>query len=298
MQYRIDALLVALVSCLALQCGGEMSDSFAGLAGGGTTSGGANPARAVGGNGVLPIQGGTGSSTLGGTGGSSPPPVAATGGFAIAPAPSCTTQLNLLGGNLGPKNNWIGGVSTSSIDNPCGVQGLIYKFGDAGLDNVPGNADDTCPYLNQDITPCSGGRCCISGTTHSWPYAYPTGYDFTASVWGCGIGISLNDPDNGLGTLPYTGPAKGFLLQLSGTLNGQPYRVGYTQIASVSKSPYVQYTSLLAVSVVFLGVSCPSFGYYDCVTPRSNPYALQLWISGGDVPGDFELCVDAINPIL
>jgi hypothetical protein len=280
---RVPQLAVMTTLTCCLQCGGDMvvlpTDTAQ------VQQGGGSPAT--------PSPGGAGGTS--GVGGS---PVPATGGTSVAPAPACTPQLNLLGGNLGSDGNWIGGIASSSADNPCGVQGLIYFFGDSGLDNVPGTEDDTCPYLDQSVSPCSNGRCCVKGKTHQWPW---NSNSYSESVWGCGIGISLNDPGTGGGTQPYAGLAKGFTVKVSGVLNGQVYRIGYTQLATPCTTPYEQSYSIgdNTIAVGFSEVECPTWSASCvCVPPGPHPHALQVWVVGGDVAGDFELCIDAVYPML
>jgi hypothetical protein len=292
---------------LLLKCGGKSADmelidpsgaagvpsSSANKGSGGGPSGGSSGGSVT--------SGGTAtSSTVGGFGGTTTTTsAAATGGSHIPPAPACTKTLNLLGGDLGPGDNWIGGDPTSAVDNPCGVQGLIYKMGDAGLDRIPGTADDTCPYLDKSVSPCSAGHCCVSGRTHRWLTDSSGRQIFDETLWGCGIGISLNDPKDGNGTLPYAGPAQGFEVILSGTLNGQVLRLSYTQTAATSVSPFKQVTYTGDWQLAFSDVYCPTWGSAtDCVEAGAHPHALQVWAVGGDVEGDFELCIDGVYPML
>jgi hypothetical protein len=221
--------------------------------------------------------------------------VASSGSRAIKAAPACTRDLNLLSLDLGPNVNWLGGDVRSNVDDPCEIQGQIYIFGDKGPDEVAGTADDSCPFMDQSVSPCSNARCCVRGTTHRAPvdeYGKPKDW----AVWGCGIGISLNDPYDGNGTRPYTGPVVGFAVAVSGNLNGQAWMVGYTQIATDSTCPYRERTRLVETEVLFTDVQCPNWAN-DCVSPGSQPHALQVWVAGG-TEGDFEFCIDAIRPLL
>jgi len=306
MRYQFDPKNSVTLAALALSCGGALGDNLDSVASGGTISGGAptfptSPSTNA--PSTYPIGGRTSGAAStasfgGGSSGSSGSSTVA-GGSPIVPAPSCTPELNLLGGNLGPNNNWIGGDASSSVDNPCGVQGLIYAFGDKGLDNIPGTADDSCPHLDQRVSPCKDGRCCVSGETHLWPGSDYQAYH--ASVWGCGIGISLNDPKDGFGTLPYDGPAKKFRLVLSGTHNGHEVRVGYSQVATDSIIPFEEFLEVGTFSVGFLDVVCPNPNAIwpaTCIEPGGHPQALQVWIMGGDTMGAFELCLEGVYPVL
>jgi hypothetical protein len=308
MKYRFDSRSVILLAAFALQCGGEVSGGSGDFAAGGTafiqgstvTGTALTPATST-----LPTTGGANSiNPITGYGGVGSTSVSiATGGTAIGtpivPAPTCTPELNLLKGDLGPNGNWIGGEPSSTVDNPCGVQGLIYVFGDTGLDNTPGTADDTCPFLNPTVSPCKNGRCCVSGATRLWPGDSWGQLDYAAPIWGCGIGISLNDPQNGSGTLPYVGPAKGFTLFLDGSTTGQYLRIGYTQIGATSKAPFAEVFALGTHTVEFRGIWCPktySIPYDGCIDPGLHPHALQVWIVGGDTMGPFELCISGVYP--
>ena len=313
MQYQFDPKTVVLLAFFALHCGGAvMEESRDGTSNGASFGGTSISPRTTQAtlpstsptNGTTNIAGGSGG--VGGSGGTSGPAsaAAAIAGPTIPPAPACTPSLNLLGGNLGPNGNWIGGEASSSIDNPCGVQGLIYTFGDTGPDNVAGTADDTCPFLDPAVSPCKNGRCCVSGVTKMWPVLNGSfgQLDFYAPIWGCGIGISLNDPGLGSGTSPYNGPAKKFKLTLSGSTSGQDVRVGYTQVATVSKTPFEKSYGLEDVTVGFKDIECPDwsppYNYAGCIAPGLHPHALQVWIAGGDAAGPFELCVEGLYPVL
>jgi hypothetical protein len=322
MQTRGSQVAAGLAMGLFLHCGGEIAGNGSNSAFGSGGAGATTEAKAAAagrseatGSGPAPVPSTGGVSTSASSGGSptgnaTSAPVAATGGRTVKPAPACTPALNLLAGDLGPENNWIGGEPNSTIDNPCGLQGLIYIFGDVGLDNVPGTADDTCPFMDQAVSPCSAGRCCVSGRTHRWPRPDGLRDDYLAPVWGCGIGFSLNDPADGRGTLPYSGPVKGFRIELSGWLNGQVVHIGYTQVAATSIAPFRQVTSTDEYEVAFAdpSVACPTWGDLTstpstvttryCIPPGPHPHALQVWIVGGDTDGEFELCIEGLYPML
>lgn len=268
---------------------GGKSATF-GVTGGNPATGGSSSSNSVATSGK-PATGAGGTATAGAT------MLHATGGTTVAPAPDCTSDLNLLSTDLGADGNWIGGNPTSSSDNPCGVQGLIYMMGDAGVDGILGNADDTCPFLDQSISPCQRGRCCVTGRTRTWRQSDAGVREFDNTVWGCGLGISLNDPQKGQGTLAYGGVAKGFKFRLSGTVNGQTIRISYTQVAETGTSPFRDYSDLGDHAVRFNEVECPTWEP-SCIRAGTTPYAMQVWVNGGDVAGDFMLCVDGIYPIV
>ncbi len=224
-------------------------------------------------------------------------------------AVTCTSATNLIALALASSTtgNWIGGDSAVSTDNPCGVQGAIYAYSDLGLDKTSCSADDSVQVPPRDpantdpaarLSPCSGGKCCISGTTSLWPMSGST-TDYNASVWGGGIGITLNDAGSGATSSKqaYAGIATGFNLQLSGTLNGQVIRLGYTQSATDQATPFKQITSLGSTSLPFTGVTCPTWTS-PCVAPGLHPYDLQILVVGGDFAGAFNICIDSMTPIL
>jgi hypothetical protein len=95
-------------------------------------------------------------------------------------------------------------------------------------------------------------------------------------------------------------PAAGFKLETSGTLNGQVVRVSYTQVAATSDAtPFKQLSSPGEYRVGFEDVYCMTWTTRDpCIAADPHPHALQIWIVGGDVEGDFEFCIDGIYPML
>jgi hypothetical protein len=225
--------------------------------------------------------------------------------------PSCSTTTNFIalaqrGYGGGSSANWVGGDPTLSTDDPCGVQGSIYAFSDMGLDDLPGTADDTLQSPPRDprsadaearVSPCANGACCIKGRTNRWPSTSSGAVDYTASVWGAGMGMALSDRTATLGAKAlYRGPIRGFTITLSGQLNAQVVRIGYSQFLGEDTAPYREYSKLGSYTVLFDQVTCPpwaqSCGWSDSGTD------LQILVVGGDVAGDFALCVESITPIL
>jgi hypothetical protein len=223
--------------------------------------------------------------------------------------PSCNASTNLIAVAAESETKvWIGGDPASMDDNPCGVQGSIYVYSDTGLDRTRFTADDTVQSPGADTSgsvidayssPCSGGKCCIQGKTMLYPFDTTGKPDYTASVWGGGIGIALNCPgDSGI-KYAYQGPATGFAVTLSGTLNGQAVRIRYTQSTDSSMSgPFKEVTKLGTVEVPFKSVTCASWDIpAKCSTVGEHPYDLMIEVVGGDVSGDFALCVDSVTPL-
>jgi hypothetical protein len=240
-------------------------------------------------------------SAVGGYGTTSP--IGAGGATTTTPVGVCTSTTNLVvEASASASGNWIGGDPASTADNPCGVQGAIYAYSDDGLDNTRGTSDDTVqiPAIDPSDSsnrqaPCTLGRCCIAGTTHAWP-KIAGGGDYTASVWGGGLGFNLNDPGSGASSRAYAGPVTGFIITTWGHLVGQEIRIAYTQSPYDTNPPFVQFTGIGTYTVPFLSVTCPAWGS-PCQWPTPNPYALQVQLVGGDVAGDFQLCVSSITPL-
>ncbi len=287
-------ILESLVGCI------EPLGPDDGVVGVGHASGGRPGLSGFGGSQVVPIaSGGRVTTTTTGCGTGARP--GAGGASAV-----CSSSTNLIANALAapPDWNWIGGDPASSADNPCGVQGGIYTYSDTGLDATSGTADDTlstpavvpgATYPENRQSPCSGGKCCISGRTSLWPMGTGGMVDYTANVWGAGLGIALNS--DGVTKFAYNGPARGFVIRTSGTLNGQVVRLLYTQSLANDVAPFVEVVALGTRAILFTDVTCPIWGT-NCLLPSSHPFDLQLQIVGGDVAGDFTVCIDSITPIL
>jgi hypothetical protein len=247
-----------------------------------------------------------GGSTTGQGGGST-----ANGGSTGSGTPgACTADTDLIAdAATSTTKSWIGGDPASSTDDPCGVQGAVYAYSDDGLDKSPGTSDDSVQSPAKDpaasdpkgrLSPCNGTKCCISGQTSKWPTSGGTS-DYTASVWGGGLGVSLGDPGGGGTKKAYAGSIKGFAVTISGTLNGQVLRIQYTQTATDTCAPYKQVTGPGTYQVLFTDatVACPTWACTPaCVKPTNAPYDLQVQVVGGDAAGAFEVCIDNIKPIL
>ncbi|HEY5959850.1 MAG TPA: hypothetical protein VIV60_25020 [Polyangiaceae bacterium] len=223
---------------------------------------------------------------------------------------TCSSTTNLIAeADKSDTKNWIGGDQTSTEDNPCGVQGAIYVYGDTGVDTIQFNSDDSVQSPGPDDTTdakddykssCADGKCCIKGKTNKWPKTAAGADDYKASVWGGGIGISLGDPGGGGAKTPYAGPATGLAVTLSGSLNGQVIRIGYTQSANDASAPFKEVTKVgTTTEVPFSAVTCPAWAVEQgCLLPGdTKPYDLHVQIVGGDAEGDFEVCIDSVTPL-
>lgn len=299
----IFALSVSVLSTLAA-CDDSTTASpgvggAVGQGGGATTTtpdqgGGSSTTTASTGN------GGSSTTTNTGNGGSSTTTPASTG---------CDASTNLIAlADASDTHNWIGGDNKVATDNPCGVQGAVYAYSDKGVDNTDGGADasvqtpvldDTTTAADDFKSPCSGGKCCIKGKTNAWPKKDGAN-DYTASVWGGGLGVSLGDPGEGAAKTSYAGSVKGFKVKLSGSLNGQAVRLGYTQSATDGCAPFIQKTALDEYELPFTGsIACPTWTCDPkCIAPTATVFDLQVQVVGGDIAGDFEVCIDSITPML
>lgn len=260
-------------------------------------------------------QTGNGGSTVTGQGGATTgnggTTVTGNGGSGNTTSTGCDASVNLVANALANTSgtNWVGGDPTSTADDPCGVQGAFYAYSDKGLDNTVGGTDASVqwpalvdpPSGEERQSPCDStkGGCCISGTTSKWPVSGST-TDYTASVWGGGLGLSLNDPGAGGTKKAYSGPVKGWSVTVSGSLNGQVLRVGYTQSATDACAPFVQKSAVGTFDVPFTGsVTCPTWACTPaCIPPTATPYDLQVQVVGGDAAGAFDICVTSIKPML
>lgn len=284
-----SSVLITLAAC-------DDSATTAAATGGTTATGtGGSGTTATGNGGTSTGNGGTTATGNGGSGNTTP------GG--------CDASTNLIANALTSTTfNWIGGDGTLTTDNPCGVQGAIYAYSDKGLDGAIGGTDasvqspalDTVAGGETRLTPCSADKgCCISGATSKWPVSGTT-TDYTASVWGGGLGVSLNDPGEGGTKQAFAGSIKGLNVTVAGTLNGQVLRVGYTQTATDACAPFITQTSVGTFAVPFTGsIACPTWSCTPaCVPPTSTPYDLQVQVVGGDSAGAFDICITSITPIL
>lgn len=194
-------------------------------------------------------------------------------------------------------DGWIGGDETTAEDDPKGIQGAIYMYGD----------DISCTVVEGN--PCTAEGCCISGSTI---------VDDTFAAWGCGIGISLNDTggDNPM-KQAYKGTATSFNYTITGTTGGAELRIGVTQFADTEGlvSPYYSvgdFDSGISGSISFNLVTYPSWcsTNADCLappdrtqaaggTPADPMYAhdLQFQIAGGESASDFNFCITSLEAV-
>lgn len=118
---------------------------------------------------------------------------------------------------------------------------------------------------------------------------------------GAGIRFALaQSRDTNASESPYSGEAKGFRMKLEGKTSGQTIRIGFTQDpnATFSDQPYVLFTTLGEKELYFEDVSCPIWSPYctDAGYGGPNPYDLFVMIAGGDIAGDFDVCLTSLVP--
>jgi hypothetical protein len=192
------------------------------------------------------------------------------GGAAIA----CTTDPNL----ANAKGCWVGCDPDSALDNPQGLQGAFYTYGDGS----------SCALTNP---PCTPMGVCVSGSTVVDP---------TYAKFGCGIGLELNSTGGMMSVKKaYTGPTKCFNYTLSGSSGGNEVRMSFTQSADTTGkvSPYVSIPSISGskMGTVCLGdVSCQ--GQAKC-SLTGSVFDLQIGVVGGNRAAQYNLCLTSLVPV-
>ncbi len=237
----------------------DVSDEVSCGTGGVSTGGGGTGGVSTGGG------GGTGGASLGGSGG--------------AGGNDCSEETANYP-NLVNASGWVGCDPALSVDNPAGIQGAFYVYGDA----------ITCAPPSEN--PCSSGSCCLDGATIVDNEAY--------SSWGCGIGFQLNASDPGIGQLnPYQGAASCFAITLTGTSGGNAVRIAFTQSTSPNVSPYVEIPAVSGTAthmVCFSDVACPSWTLPDLCSETGEYYQLQIQVVGAERASTFTLCLSSLVP--
>jgi hypothetical protein len=242
--------------------------SGAGTAGNTTTFGGASGSGTFG--------GATGTGTGGSSGGSS---TAGNAGTAGAPAADvCPTDTNI----VNTPSCWVGCDPALTTDNPQGVQGALYTFGDG----------TSCPATPADPVCAPTKGVCIAGTTK---------VDATYVAYGCAIGLELNSTGGTPSVKqPYTGPAKCFNYALTGDSGGNEVRISFTQLPDTAGkvSPYVSippFTNGKTGTVCTKDVSCQSQA--NCMAPGATPYDIQFEVVGGNHAGAYNVCLSSLTPV-
>ena len=200
-----------------------------------------------------------------------------TGG-AGAPAVACASDANLVNAT----GCFVGCDPTLSTDNPDGIQGAFYTFGDGS----------SCTPVNP---PCAATGICLSGATV---------VDSTYAKWGCGIGLELNATGGTTSVKQaYAGTASCYKYTLTGSSGGNEVRLSFTQTADTTGrvSPYLSlkpFTNGATGTICTKDVTCP--------TPAPTPpncaltgmeYDLQINVVGGNQAGNYNLCLTDLEPV-
>jgi Glycosyl hydrolase family 12 len=185
--------------------------------------------------------------------------------------------------NLATHLGWVGCDPTIATDNPMGIQGSVYGYGD----------NTTCtPPMN----PCTGATCCISGATVVDP---------TFVAWGCGMGLELNATGGDASVKqPYTaatGPLGCFDITLTGSSGGNKVRIGFPYAADMTDkvSPFYEITQVVdswSGRVCFADATCPTWDTMNrCML--GDKYDLQIQVVGGELAAPFNLCLSNLVPL-
>jgi hypothetical protein len=238
-----------------------------------TTTGG-DPGTGTGITSGGPATGSGGSSTGAGGDGIGTGSGGSAGGVATGDAGLCTTDTNL----VNAKGCWVGCDPALTSDNPQGLQGAFYMYGDGS----------SCTVTNP---PCSPMGVCVSGMT---------AVDPTYAKFGCGIGLELNSTGGTASVKQaYTGPTKCFNYTLTGSSGGNEVRMSFTQSADTTGkvSPYVTIPSITngkMGTVCLADVSCQ--GQAKCAL-TGQVFDLQIGVAGGNKAAAYNLCLTSLVPV-
>jgi hypothetical protein len=258
--------------------------------GGGTSVGtGGTPTTGVGGGGT--VQGGAGTivnggaTSVAGSTGIAGGTVGAGGGSAGAPA-MCSTDPNLVNAT----GCFVGCDPTLTTDNPQGLQGAFYTYGDGS------SCASTTPAVGS-APPCASTGVCLSGTTV---------VDSTYAKWGCGIGFELNASGGTTSVKSaYSGPATCFNYTLTGSPGQNEIRVAFTQSADTTGkvSPYKSILPSAWKNGTYTGTIClgdvSCNNQLNCTPPAATPsaYDLQIGVVGGNAAsGAYNICLSNLTP--
>jgi hypothetical protein len=204
--------------------------------------------------------------------------------LAAVPFGFCLTQIGeaqSVPPELVSAAGWVGGDASLTTDDPLGIQGGFYLFGDGIACSPPAG------------NPCGTSGCCLHGQTT---------VDTTYQAWGCGIGLELRNVD-GKGTLnPYTGPADCFDLVLTGSSGNN--RVFLTARASRDVLPNGETDPMVEIPPfsngwsghVCLGNLTCSSGSPSCRL-TGEWYNFQVSVVGGENESSFDLCLQSLQAI-
>jgi hypothetical protein len=224
---------------------------------------------------------GTGGINAGGAGGSG-----ATGGSSGAGGSGGGTT----GEELVNAEGWVGGDPATPDDDPLGIQGAWYGYGD----------NTSCADLT-GLNPCNATEgCCIDGATVKDP---------TFAAWGCGIGLSLNATGGTTSVKnAFTGLARNFAVTLTGDTGGLKVRIGFPQAAETAGAvaPYKEIPAVAGsaeATVSFEEAQYPSWcagnaacdGKEGLKADPASSYDIQFQVPGGESVSTFDFCIKSLK---
>lgn len=175
--------------------------------------------------------------------------------------------------------NWIGCDPEVDTDNPGGVQGAFYLYGDGS------SCDDTA-------VPCDETGCHLKGTSVVGD---------PAEDWGCGLGLGLNTDVNEQ-KHAYTG-ATCFDVEIAGTTGGLDLRVAFTQhdgSGSTVVAPFrniAPFTDGWSGEICVADVSCPSWSLEDNLCEVTDQiFDLQIQVAAGEMDTAYDLTLTKLIP--
>ncbi len=215
-----------------------------------------------------------------------PNPTATTPDGTVAPGgePGSTEETEPCkeGDNLAvvhTNGNWIGCDPALDSDNPGGVQGAFYLYGDGT------SCDDTA-------VPCDETGCHLQGTSIDGD---------PAEDWGCGLGLGLNTDANEQ-KQPYTG-ATCFDVAIAGTTGGLELRIAFTQHDGSGSTVVAPFRNIAPFAdgwsgeVCVADVSCPSWSLEDELCETSGDvYDLQIQVAAGEMDTAYDLTLTQLVP--
>ncbi len=219
--------------------------------------------------------------TPGTTPGVTPPVTPGTTPGVTPPVEECKTGDNLA--VIHTNGNWIGCDPALSTDNPGGVQGAFYLYGDGT------SCDDTA-------IPCDDTGCHLKGTSIEGD---------PAEDWGCGLGLGLNT-DESEAKHPYTG-ATCFDVEIAGSTGGLDLRIAFTQHDGSGSTVVAPFRNIAAFDdgwsgeVCVTDVSCPSWSIAeDLAEPlceeSGEAYDLQIQVAAGEMDATYDLTLTKLVP--
>lgn len=203
-----------------------------------------------------------------------------------ATEPGGTSEPCKQGDNLAlihTNGNWIGCDPEVSTDNPGGVQGAFYLYGDGK------SCDDKA-------IPCDDTGCHLSGTSIDGD---------PGADWGCGLGLGLNTDASEV-KQPYTG-ATCFDIEIAGTTGGLDLRIAFTQHDGTGDTVVAPFRNIAPFAngwsgeVCISDVSCPSWSIAEDLDEpmceeTGKAYDLQIQVAAGEMDTEYDLTLTKLIP--